>query len=266
MLTQQIALVSETSTITPSELTKVAAALQKQVVRDFAPIWEVKATVDAFVNLDDVPLGYWRIVVKDDIKVKALGIHRDENGQPFSLVRFMPGWSLTASHECLEMLADPFGNRLIAGQSPKPDQGRVEFLVEVADPCEADAFAYLVNGITVSDFYTPHYFDPVTAPGVRYSFSGRITAPRQVLPGGYLSWHDPIGGHWWQLQFFHGEEKIVDVGVLPPLGSESIRGIIDRKTNPQMRGDGFKAESRLAETTQAKAHALRKAIAALEKE
>ena len=37
-------------------------------------------------------------------------------------------WSLTASHECLEMLADPFGNRLIAGDSPKPDQGRVQIL------------------------------------------------------------------------------------------------------------------------------------------
>ncbi|MDJ0346198.1 hypothetical protein QMK19_16000 [Streptomyces sp. H10-C2] len=35
------------------------------------------------------------------------------------------------------MLGDPWGNRLVAGQSPKPGQGAVEFLVEVADPPEA---------------------------------------------------------------------------------------------------------------------------------
>ena len=31
------------------------------------------------------------------------------------------------------MLVDPFGNRLVAGASPKLDQGRVSFLVEVSD-------------------------------------------------------------------------------------------------------------------------------------
>ena len=87
-------------------------------------------------------------------------------------------WSLTALHEMLEMLADPFGNRLVPGQSPKPDQGRVEFLVEVCDPSEADEFGYTVNDILVSDFYTPHFFDPVKADGVRYSFTGAITEPR----------------------------------------------------------------------------------------
>jgi hypothetical protein len=69
---------------------------------------------------------------------------------------------------------------------------RVDFLVEVCDPCEDAAFAYQVNGITVSDFYMPHFFDPLPAPNVRYSFSGAIAAPRTVLRGGYLTWHDPM--------------------------------------------------------------------------
>ena len=59
------------------------------------------------------------------------------------------------------MLADPFGNRLVAGDGPNPARpGRVEFLVEVCDPCEAPALGYTVNGIRVSDFYTPEYFSP----------------------------------------------------------------------------------------------------------
>jgi hypothetical protein len=72
------------------------------------------------------------------------------------LVQASEGWQLTTSHEWLEMLADAFGNRLVAGQSPKEDQGRVEFLLEVCDPPEDAQFAYTSNGILVSDFLTPH--------------------------------------------------------------------------------------------------------------
>ena len=37
-----------------------------------------------------------------------VGIHLDDNGQPYALVRRTPSWTLAASHEVLEMLADPF--------------------------------------------------------------------------------------------------------------------------------------------------------------
>ena len=48
MLTHQIALVSKTRHVKTGDLTKVAAALQKQATRDLGPIWEIQATVDAF--------------------------------------------------------------------------------------------------------------------------------------------------------------------------------------------------------------------------
>ena len=84
MLTRYVALVAEKSSITASELTKVAAALQKQAVRDLGPIWGIEATVDAFTKLEDVPLDYWPIIVKDDIgDPSAAGFHDDEQGQPF---------------------------------------------------------------------------------------------------------------------------------------------------------------------------------------
>jgi hypothetical protein len=44
------------------------------------------------------------------------------------------------------MLVDPSGNRTQIGDSPKSNQGRVEFLVEVCDPSEAANFGYSVNG------------------------------------------------------------------------------------------------------------------------
>jgi hypothetical protein len=230
MILRQLALVSEASGVTISDLTVISAALQKQATRDFAPIWDIQATVDAFAKLEDVPLGYWPIIIRDDIgEPGALGVHLDKDNQPFALVTFSDSWPLTASHEALEMLADPFGNRLVAGDSPAPDQGRVEFLVEVCDPCEAADFGYTVNGITLSDFYTPGFFDPVQSPSERYSFTGAITEPRQVLKGGYLSWHEPVSDEWWQEIYFGDSPQFRSLGRLNA-GAESLRAQIDRLT------------------------------------
>src|SRR5262249_43354933 len=151
-------------TVDFGEVSAVSAAIQKQLIRDFGPIWNVDATIDPFVKLEDVPLGYWRILVVDTF-AKG-GQHRDRNGQPFALVAAGSSWSLVASHEALEMLADPFSSRLVSGDSLIESQGRVEYLVEVCDPCQGDDFAYHVDGILVSDFYTPNYFDPVRSDGV----------------------------------------------------------------------------------------------------
>jgi hypothetical protein len=203
MLIRHVALVSEESKITMRELSAVAAALQKQATRDLGPLWNVEATVTAFEKLEELPLDYWPIIVKDDIgDPDAAGYHEDKDGQPFSLVEYSRGWTLTASHEVLEMLVDPFGRRLVAGQSPIASQGRVRFLVEVCDPCEAEQYAYKVNGVTLSDFYTPHFFDPKKNSAVRYSFTEAITEPKQVLRGGYLSWYDSEKKTWWQRTWF----------------------------------------------------------------
>jgi hypothetical protein len=217
---QHVALVADSKSVDLRDITRVSAALQKQVSRDFGPYWGIDATVDAFSDLEDVPVDYWPIVVRDDIHAPgAAGIHLDKDGQPFALVQFSDGWSLTASHELLEMLCDPTGNKVIAGHSPKTGQGRVLFLVEVCDPCEDAKFSYTVNGVPVSDFYTRHYFDPVTAAGARYSYTGAITKPRQVLQGGYISWHDPRTDHWFQETFFGQKPEFRDLGPLSQKGS-----------------------------------------------
>jgi len=234
---RHLALVSESNLASMSDLLKVSAALQKQATRDLAPIWEISATVDAFAKLEDVPDGYWPMLIMDNIEQDgAEGIHLDRDGQPFALItarRQRDRWALTASHEMCEMLVDPSGNRQVTGDSPKAGQGRVSFVVEVCDPSEAADFSYTVNGIMMSDFYTPHYFDPVAASGVRYSFTGAITAPRQVLRGGYLSWLDPASGDLWQETWFEGgAPTFVDLGSATAAAG-NLRGFIDRQTQSQ---------------------------------
>lgn len=275
MLVTQLALVADTDRITSSQLNRVAAALQKQAIRDFQAVWDVTATVDGFDQLEDVPVGYWPMIVRDDIDVPgAAGVHLDKEGQPFALIQYSDSWSLTSSHEMLEMLVDPFGNRLVAGQSPQPDQGRVEFLVEVADPSEDARFGYQVNGMLVSDFFTPNFYDPLPAPGVRYSFGGYITAPRTIREGGYISWHEPVSDHWWQQVWFDTPEpRFRGLGRLTARNG-SIRSAIDARTGTALRiarggpqsqvfADARALAPRIKESTNARADAWRARIDAL---
>lgn len=247
---QQVALVSESDTVELPEVTAAAAALDKQATRDFGPIWGVRASIHAFDRLEDVPLGYWVMIIKDDIGFDgAAGIHLDSEGQPFALITAGDGWALTASHEACEMLADPFGNRVVSGPSIKDGQGRVDYLVEVSDPSEAAEFGYTVNDILVSDFYTPNYFDPVEAPGVRYSFTGALTKPRQVLKGGYLSWHEPVSDNWWQATWFSGNQiKFRNLGKIDA-SQGSIRAQIDAKTGDFTRRALVRSASQAKLTT-----------------
>ena len=129
------------------------------------------------------------------------------------------------------MLVDPFGNRLVSGPSGMKGQGRVRFLVEICDPSEDTPYAYRSNGILVSDFYTPDYFDPVTSPNIRYSFSGAIKHPRQVLKGGYLSWHEPKSDHWFQETFFSGNKsRFRDLGKFTAQAGQNLRSLVYKRT------------------------------------
>lgn len=231
MSVMHLALVSESRHVPTGGVNQVAAALQRQISRDFAPAWGLDAAIDAFASLDEVPPGYWPIIVRDALPMNGvLGIHLDERGQPFALVKANSTWSLSASHEALEMLADPQGNRLIPGGSLKRGQGIVDFLVEVCDPCGAPRYAYTVNGVLVSDFITPAYYDPKAVSGVRYSFSGAMRRPRGLLAGGYVAWREPTTGEWWRAERRDGRERITPLGVQPSDG-RPLRERIDEE-NP----------------------------------
>jgi len=237
-----IALVPYGINISASEITAVAATLSKQVERDFGPIWNIYATVNAFVRLEDIPIDYWPIIIASNVQ-GAEGYHEDSNGQPFSVVAYQQGWSITASHELLEMITDPFGRltragnlldqAILLGFAPQ----RVLYLVEVCDPCEGEPYSYEINGIKVSDFYTPGFFDPIKVPGVRYSFTGAIDAPRKVLDGGYISWLDLNLNNVFQLRMF--PDAFSNKAHVLNLSTGITHGNLSKTTNLRSAIDGI---------------------------
>ena len=217
MLTQHIALVPEAAGVDPSELARVSAALQKQVTRDFSAAWGILATVDTFPYLEDVPVGYWPIIIGRGELGGHEGVHIDGDGQPYALVRAVGSWSLAASRACLEMLVNPFESRSVSAPSIRSDQAPVEFLVEVCAPCEDERTAYVVDGIAVSDFCLPAFFGDRTAQANRYSWTGSLSAPFALRPGGHITWYDPVANSWWMRN--HWGENAVDTNI----------GVVDRK-------------------------------------
>jgi hypothetical protein len=224
MLSYNVALLSESNSLPFSDLAPVAAALSKQMIRDFEPMWRRTATVTAFQAPSAVPVGYYQIIVKDNIDAPgAAGYHSDANNQPYAWIQYDSSWSVTCSHELLEMIADPWGNRLYPGIM----QGkRVQILEEMCDPCEA--FTYTIDGVSVSDFVCPEFFSAVPRASKTYSFLGSLTAPYQVANGGYISWIDPTTNHWFQETNFGGVQ-ISDLGPAAELtnGFKTLREAVD---------------------------------------
>ncbi|MGE5147005.1 MAG: phospholipase D-like domain-containing protein, partial [Candidatus Eiseniibacteriota bacterium] len=240
MTPRRIGLASRVGSVTVADLARVAAAINLQVSRDFQPIWQISAVISALPDPDSVPPGVWPIFLVDDTGYDgADGLHLTKVNQPFALVRVGPAWSLTVAHETLEMLVDPSGNKLqtstaieIVNGAVRDVPGRkVDYLVEVADPSEDSENAYFIDDVLVCDFYTPNFFDPVPAGGVRYSFSGKLSRPRQILKNGYISWHDPLDGHMHQLRYFDAPE-IVALGHPSTSNRGSLRGFVDSVTPP----------------------------------
>jgi hypothetical protein len=248
----QVGLVDKTRELDPKLVQAAAAALSIQVTRDVQQFWNVTATVQYLPDPTRIPVGVWPVFLVAKLPPGEGGVHLDKNNQPYSLVIASPDsadWTIDASHETIEMLVDPSGNRLqssraieIAGDTVQDVPGEFEYLVEACDPCEGNQYAYSIQGIAVSDFITPHFYDSVTASGTRYSFGGNIQRPRQVLPGGYISFENPQVGQWQQILLLSAKPELRDLG---PIQANSLRVAIDGKTHKRVR-DSRKGNEKLS--------------------
>jgi hypothetical protein len=106
-----VAIVSESDNVNAGDVSIAAAAIQKQVARDFGPIWEIDATVDGFSALEDVPIDYWPIIIEDNRR------GRRSQRRQWSTVCFGTSKRRLAAHHESRMFGD-------AGRSLRKPAGR----------------------------------------------------------------------------------------------------------------------------------------------
>jgi hypothetical protein len=164
----------------------LVVAMQKFVDEHFAPIWGTPAKL---VRSTGFIKGAWAMTFLDNSEdANTEGYHDvTPEGLPLAKVfvrttlKLKEIVSVAASHELAEMLVDPGTNLYSAG----PKTNRL-YDYEAADPVEELHFE--VNGIPMSDFVYPEYFETFHKPGsVRFDHLGALKRPFQVAKGGYQS-------------------------------------------------------------------------------
>jgi hypothetical protein len=193
------ALVNESShaELTPDLLGRIANALVKQTAVDFSGMHESLPCSVMVTTLDGVPPGVSVLHLVDSIPEApdALAYHTiDQAGRPVlrlgvqtildnggSLVDSGNSVSAACSHEVLETIGNPY----VCWWSDF--DGTKKVALEMCDPVEADF--YLIDGIAVSNFVGPRWFDAEDAIGP-FDFMRRISAPLTMSSGGYLAFDD----------------------------------------------------------------------------
>jgi hypothetical protein len=166
------------------DLDALIAAMQAYVTQHVTPVWGTPAKL---VKSTDFLKNAWAMVFLDDADAPGALAYHDLTpaGLPLSKVFVRTTIndgalvSVSASHELVEMLVDPAINMMTTGPDPK-----VIYAYESADPVEALSFK--VNGIEMSDFVYPAYFEVFHKAGsVKFDHQGKVEKPFQILSGGY---------------------------------------------------------------------------------
>jgi hypothetical protein len=163
---------------------KLTATLQKCYDTYFLPVWGYPVTL---YNTKTPKPSDWQFVYFDNADTAgALGYHDlTKNGQPVAKVFVKTTLadhqlvSVTACHELFEMVIDPIANLWAEAEDG------TEYAYEMCDPVEEDTF--LVDGIAMSDFVHPSWFEPFKhPPGTKFDHLGRLTKPFSMTKGGYV--------------------------------------------------------------------------------
>ncbi len=148
------------------------------------PVWGTPAKL---VKSSGFLPGHWAMVFLDNADQPGALAYHDltPDGLPESKVFVQTTIanndlvSVSASHELVEMLVDPAINLLSTGPDPK-----IIYAYESADPVEE--LSYPVNGIAMTDFVYPSYFEVFHKPGsVQFDRLKKVKKPFQILAGGY---------------------------------------------------------------------------------
>lgn len=190
-----VAIINESTVAKDLDIALITNALHKQVWRDVVPVYGDKAKVNVVCIPKGrvIPANALQLAILDNSdQAGALGYHDvDHNGNPIGKVfaeediKYGSSLSVTISHELLELLGDP---KITSVFELATGPGEVtQYAYELCDACEDDSLGYRINGVPLSDFVYPSWFsDPKNPAKGPYDFCGKITAPLQLLAGGYI--------------------------------------------------------------------------------
>ena len=196
--------------VSDEELQAAIRSINKQIAEDFEPYWSFGARLRLEGKTGAKPekqhitdmrgdaiLYLWD---KTDL-AGALGYHDANNrGIPYGLVftelskQLGESWTVTLSHEALELIGDPLVNLLAQGPHPGEPGVTVFHWFEMCDAVQAES--YQIDSVEVSNFLLPLYFTGGDEPGSRNDFLGRPHNGKTlrsfgVNPGGYVGFFDP---------------------------------------------------------------------------
>lgn len=228
-----VSILNESTVLTDAQVQPAVAALAKQVINDFGPAWGISANVVFVPKGGNAAAGTWQLIILDDSdQAGALGYHDlTKEGLPLGKVFARTdlnnnlSWSVTISHELLEMLGDPDINLTAFDQST--NTAGMLYAYEACDACEADEYGYKIDGVLVSDFVTKAWFSP-GLPGP-YDFQGHITKALEILPGGYIGVFDVTRGSGWQQKTNQGDRMAILRARRQPRGSRRERRKVPRE-------------------------------------
>lgn len=211
-----VAVIDKTGKIAYPILEKAVTAFQTQISRDLYPVYGVNAQIIACRSESEAPSGSWFTWIVDVMDNEGLnGYHLVDNinqkivgtgakgyavgtasGNPFGLVKYGGGWTITASHEIIEKLVNPWLDRQASKVDVDQDGlANEDLLMEIADPVQANA--YSIDGVMVTNFVYPEYYtDVLPIEGRKYDYMGVISKPKEIAEGGYFSFKR--GSQWYQ--------------------------------------------------------------------
>jgi len=211
IVSTHIAIINACTAVTDAQIAALVPDLRTQVSRDFAPAWGIDASLTFVPKGKTPPKGAWWLSLMDNSDEQgALGYHDvTSEGLPLGKafiatdIKYGYNWTITVSHELLEMLADPEIDLTVFDQ--KSNTAGTLYAYEVCDACEDDSFGYVVGAHTLSDFVYPAWFESTLKPGsTKMDHMGHISSPFQLLQGGYIGIYKVgQGGGWTQLTAEH---------------------------------------------------------------
>ncbi|HEX3134862.1 MAG TPA: hypothetical protein VHX44_14950 [Planctomycetota bacterium] len=160
------------------------AAMQIYIDQHVAPVWGTPAKL---VKTTKMIKGAWAMVFLDTADAPGALAYHDltPDGLPLSKVFVKTTLddqalvSVSASHELVEMLVDPAINLYSTGPNAK-----ALYAYESADPVEELTFD--INGIAMSDFVYPAYFEAFRKPGsAQFDHLKAVRKPFQILKNSY---------------------------------------------------------------------------------